>query len=193
MKEKMKTIIQRIKEVQDRQKSYADAHRVDCSYEFGDRVFLQVKPHKSSIKFGKGAKLSPRFVGTFEIVERKGPMAYRLALHDSLRRMHDVFHVFVLGHYISDLTHVIDMISFQVSDEGALMAEPICILDHRMRQLRCRTVDRVKVQWDNYSPHSATQEDACDMRQWFPFLFDRQTYDTVIHFISALIYYETLG
>jgi hypothetical protein len=53
------------------------------------------KPHKSSIKFGKGAKLSPRFVGPFEIVERKRPVAYRLALPDSLRRMHDVFHVSV--------------------------------------------------------------------------------------------------
>jgi hypothetical protein len=78
------------------------------------RVFLWVKPHKSSIKFGKGAKLSPRFMGPFEIVERKGPMAYRLALPDSLRHMHDVFHVSVLRHYISDPTHVIDMSSLQV-------------------------------------------------------------------------------
>jgi hypothetical protein len=95
MEEQMQTILQRIKEAQDRQKSYADAHRVDRSYEVGDRVFLRVKPHKSSTKFGKGAKLSPRFVGPFEIVERKRPMAYRLALPDSLRRMHDVFHVSV--------------------------------------------------------------------------------------------------
>ena len=51
------------------------------------------------------------FVGPFEIVERKGPMAYRLALPDSLRHMHDVFHVYVLRHYISDPTHVIDMSS----------------------------------------------------------------------------------
>jgi hypothetical protein len=169
----MQTIRQRIKEAQDRQKSYADAHRVDRSYEVGDRVFLRVKPHKSSIKFGKGAKLSPRFVGPFEIVERKGPVAYRLALPDSLRRMHDVFHVSVLRHYVSDPTHVIDMSSLQVSDEGALTAEPVRILDHRVRQLRRRTVDQVKVQWDSYSPHSATWEDAYDMRQQFPFLFDR--------------------
>jgi hypothetical protein len=81
---------------------------------------LQVKWHKSSIKFGKGDKLSPRFVGPFEIVERKGLVAYRLALPDSLRR-----------------------------------------------------VEQVKVQWDSYSPHSATWEDAYDMRQQFPFLFDR--------------------
>jgi hypothetical protein len=111
MKEQMQSIRQMIKEAQDRQKSYADAHRVDLGYEVGNRVFLRVKPHKGSIKFGKGAKLSPRFVGPFNIVERKGLVAYRLALPDSLRRMHDVFHVSILRHYISDPTHVIDLSS----------------------------------------------------------------------------------
>ena len=133
MDEQMQSIRQRIKEAQDRQKSYADAHRVDRSYEVGDRVFLRVKPHKSLIKFGKGAKLSPRFVGPFKIVERKGPVAYRLAFLDSLRPMHDVFHVYVLRHYISDPTHVIDMSSLQISDEGAFTAEPMHILDHHIR------------------------------------------------------------
>jgi hypothetical protein len=66
------------------------------------------------------------------VVERKGPMAYQLALPASLRRMHDVFHVSFLRHYVSDLTHVIDMSSLQVSDDDALTAEPICILDHRI-------------------------------------------------------------
>jgi hypothetical protein len=75
-------------------------------------------------------------VGCFEIVERKGPVAYRLALPDSLRCMHDVFYVSVLRHYISDPTHVIDMSSLQVSDEGALTADSVRILDHRVRQLR---------------------------------------------------------
>jgi hypothetical protein len=117
MEEQMQTIRQRIKEAQDRQKSYANAHHVNCSYEVDDRVFLRVKPHKSSIKFGKGYKLSPRFVGPFKIVERKGPVAYQLALPKSLRRMHDVFHVSVLRHYISYPTHVFDMSSLQVSDE----------------------------------------------------------------------------
>jgi hypothetical protein len=105
-------------------------HRVDRSYEVGDRVFLRVKPHKSLIKFGKGAKISPRFVGPFKIVERKGPVAYRLALLDSLRCMHDVFHVSVLRHYVIDPTHVIYMSSLQVSNDGSLIENPICILDH---------------------------------------------------------------
>ena len=72
------------------------------------------------------------FIGPFNIVERKGHVAYRLALPDSLRRMHDVFHVSVLRHYITDPTHVINMSSLQVSDEGALTAELIHILDHRI-------------------------------------------------------------
>jgi hypothetical protein len=82
------------------------------------------------------------------------------------------------------------MSSLQVSDEGALTAEPVCILDQRVRQLRCRTVDQVKVQWDSYSPHSTTWEDAYDMRQQFPFLFiDLSycgTYDIVVHLFRHL-------
>jgi hypothetical protein len=65
---------------------------------------------------------------------------------------------------------VIDVSSLHVSDEGVLMVEPVCILDQRVRQLRRRTVDQVKVQWDSYSPHSATWEDAYDRRQQLPFL-----------------------
>jgi hypothetical protein len=118
--------------VRDRQKSYADAHLADRSYEVGNQVFLWVKPHKSLIKFGKGAKLSPRFFGPLEVLERKGLMAYQLALPDSLRRMHDVFHVFVLRHYVSDPTYVIAMSSLQVSNKGVLTVEPICILDHHI-------------------------------------------------------------
>jgi hypothetical protein len=110
-------------------------HRVDHSYEFGDRVFLRVKPHKSSIKFGKGAKLSTRFMGSYKIVEKRGPMAYRLSTPHSFRHMHDVFHVSILRHCISDPTQFIDMSTLKVSDEDEIMVEPIHILDHRIRQL----------------------------------------------------------
>ena len=131
----MKSIRHRIKKSQDQQKSYVDAHRVDRSYEVGNIAFLRVKLQKSSIKFGKGVKLSPRFMGPFEIMEKKGPVAYRLALPNYLRRMHNVFHVSVLRHYISDPTHVIDMSSLKVSTEAALMTETIHILDNHIRKL----------------------------------------------------------
>jgi hypothetical protein len=100
----MQSIRKRIKEVQDQNKSYAYAHSIDRNYEVGDEVFLRVKPHKSSFKFGKVDKLSPSFFGPFKVLEKKGPVAYRLSLHVSLRRMHDVFHV-------SNMSHVIDLSS----------------------------------------------------------------------------------
>ena len=92
-----------------------------------------MKPHKSLIKFGKGAKLSLGFVQPFEVVKNKGLVSYRLSFPDSLRCMHDIFHVSVLRHYISNPSHLIDMSSLQVSDEGALTTEPIYILDHCTR------------------------------------------------------------
>jgi hypothetical protein len=82
-------------------------------------------------------------VGSFEIVENKRLVSCQLSLLDSLRRMQDVFHVHVLGHYISDPTYAIEMSSLQVSDEGALMSKGICIMDHCIRQLWCRTVYQV--------------------------------------------------
>ena len=60
----------------DRQKSYVDVCRVDHSYEVGNRDFLWVKMNKSSIKFGKGTKIYLRFMGPFEVLERKGLVAY---------------------------------------------------------------------------------------------------------------------
>ena len=171
MEEQVVQIRKRLKEAQDRQKSYADARRTDRSYEVGDRVFIRIRPNKSTIRFGKGTKLSPRFIGPFEILERIGPVAYRLALPPHLYRTHNVFHVSVLRHYIADESHKIHWKDLQVSDEGTFTAEPLRILDHRVRQLRSRHVDQVKVQWDKYSPGSATWEDTETMRRNFSSLF----------------------
>jgi hypothetical protein len=96
-----------------------------------------------------------------------------LALPDPLRHIHDIFHVYVLRHYISDPSHVIDMRCLQVSDEVSLMMDPIRILQHHIQQLQRWTIDQVKVQWDNYSLHSTTWEDAFEMHKKSPYLFDR--------------------
>ncbi|KAA0066452.1 pol protein [Cucumis melo var. makuwa] len=81
---------------QSRQKSYADVRRKNLEFEVRDMVFLKVAPMKGVLRFVKKGKLSPRFVGPFEIQERIGPVAYRLALPPSFSAVHDVFHVSML-------------------------------------------------------------------------------------------------
>ncbi|KAL0553610.1 hypothetical protein IC582_007510 [Cucumis melo] len=73
-------IIARMLTAKSRQKSYADIRRKDLKFDVGDMVFLKVAPMKGVLRFEKKGKLSPRFVGPFEILERIGPVAYRLAL-----------------------------------------------------------------------------------------------------------------
>ncbi|KAI5341686.1 hypothetical protein L3X38_009561 [Prunus dulcis] len=90
------------------QKSYADNRRKDLQFEVGDWVFLKLSPLKGVVRFGRRGKLSPRYIGPYEVVERVGPVAYRLALPPDLSRLHDVFHVSMLRKYISDPSHVLE-------------------------------------------------------------------------------------
>ena len=74
----------------------------------GDHVFLKVMPKRGVIRFGKRGKLSPRYIGPFEVLKRVGAVAYRLALPPSLSSVHEVFHVPMLWKYIPDSTHIVD-------------------------------------------------------------------------------------
>ncbi|KAL0556245.1 hypothetical protein IC582_004756 [Cucumis melo] len=94
--EAIQKIRSRMHTAQSRQKSYADVRRKDLKFEVGDKVFLKVAPMKGVLRFEMRGKLSPRFVRPFEILERIGPVAYRLALPPSLSTVHDVFHVSML-------------------------------------------------------------------------------------------------
>ena len=105
--EKVKMIRERLKVATDRQKSYADMKRKDIRYEIGEKVFLKVSPWKKVMRFGKKGKLSPRFIGPYEVIEKVGPVAYRLALPPDLEKIHNVFHVSMLRRYRSDPSHVV--------------------------------------------------------------------------------------
>jgi hypothetical protein len=122
----------------------------------GDQIFIHIKPNKSTIWFGKGTKLSPRFIGPFRIQQKIGPVAYRLILPPHLHKTHNVFHVYVLCHYVADESHKVNWKELQVSDVGTLMVEPLRILECRVQQLRNHLVNQFKVQWDKYSPGSST-------------------------------------
>jgi hypothetical protein len=95
----------------------------------GDQVFIRIRPNKSTIRFRKGTKLSPQFIGMFRIQEKIGPIVYHLVLPPHLHKTHNVFHVFVLRHYVVDESHKLNWKELQVSDAGTLMVEPLRILD----------------------------------------------------------------
>ncbi|GJU74981.1 hypothetical protein Tco_1266386 [Tanacetum coccineum] len=85
-----------------RQKSYADKRRKPLEFKVGDRVLLKVSPWNGVVRFGKKGKLAPRYVGPFEIMERVGPVAYRLKLPQELSCVHDTFHVSNLKKCLAD-------------------------------------------------------------------------------------------
>ncbi|KAA3484624.1 DNA/RNA polymerases superfamily protein [Gossypium australe] len=100
--QKVKVIRDSLNSASDRQKSYADLKRKDIEFEVGDKVFLKVFLWKKVLRFGRKGKLSPRFIGPYEIIERVGPVAYRLLLLSELEKIHNVFHVLMLRRYRSD-------------------------------------------------------------------------------------------
>ena len=121
---------------QSRQKSYADVRCRPLEFELWDRVFLKVMPKRGVVRFGKRGKLSPRFIGPFEILERVGTIAYRLALPPSMSGVHEVFHVFMLRKYTSDPAHVVDWGQIEVDTDWTFEEGPVCIVDSRDQVLR---------------------------------------------------------
>jgi hypothetical protein len=83
----------------------------------GDHVYLQVRPRKISLRMGACAKLGPRYCGPFEILDRVGLVAYRLALPPTVKE-HIFFHVSLLKKYVHDSNHIIDWYLIQGEPEG---------------------------------------------------------------------------
>ena len=122
---KVQVIQQRLKAASDRQKSYADLKRKGIEYEVGDKVFLKVSPWR---KVRKKGKLSSRFIGPYEVLERIGPMVYRLALPPELAKLHDVFHVSMLRKSRSDESLILTVQEVQVQQDFSYDEEPKAIM-----------------------------------------------------------------
>ena len=117
----------------------------DIEYEVGDNVFLKVSSWKKILWFGKKGKLSPRFIGSYEILERIGPVAYRLELPPELAKLHNVFHVSMLRRYLYDGSHILPVQDIQIQVDFSYEEEPNAILDREVKQLRNKKVPLMKV------------------------------------------------
>ncbi|KAL0549604.1 hypothetical protein IC582_014090 [Cucumis melo] len=170
--EAIQKIRSRMHTAQSRQKSYADVRRKDLEFEIGDKVFLKVAPMKGVLRFERRGKLSPRFVGPFEILERIGHVAYRLALPPSLSTVHDVFHVSMLRKYVPDPSHVVDYEPLEIDENLGYVEQPIEVLAREVKSLRNKEIPLVKVLWRNHRVEEATWEREDDMRSRYPELFE---------------------
>ena len=83
------------------------------------------------VRFDKRGKLSPRFIGPFEILERVGTVAYRLVLPPSMSGVYEVFHISMLRKYTPDLAHVVDWGHIEVDTDGTFEEGLVCIVDSR--------------------------------------------------------------
>nr|GEW90830.1 putative reverse transcriptase domain-containing protein [Tanacetum cinerariifolium] len=143
--DKIVQIKERLKAARDRQKSYADNRRKLLDFSVGDKVLLKVSPRKGVVRFGKRSKLSPRNVGSFEIVDRAGPVAYRLRLPQDLVRIHDTFHVSNLNKCLTDVNLYVPIKEVKIDNKLHFVEEPMEIMDREVKKLKRSRIPIVKV------------------------------------------------
>ncbi|GKD44836.1 hypothetical protein Tco_1269481 [Tanacetum coccineum] len=144
--DKVVLIKEKLKAARDHQKSYADNRRNPLEFEVGDQELLKVSPWKGMMLFGKKGKLAPRYVGPFEILERIGPIAYRLRLLKELSEIK-----------IKKTLHFVE--------------EPVEIMDREVKTLKRSKIPIVKVRWNSKCGPEFTWERKDHMKARYPQLF----------------------
>ena len=145
--------------------------RRPLGFEVGDHVSLKVMPKRGVVRFGKHGKLSSRFIGPFEILERMCTVAYRLALPPSMSGVHGAFHVSMLRRYTPDPAHVVDWGQIEIDMDETFEEGPVCIVCSRDQVLRRKTVRLVRVLWRHCGVEELTWKREDTMRVTYPFLF----------------------
>ncbi|GJY94694.1 hypothetical protein Tco_0511055 [Tanacetum coccineum] len=166
--DKVVLIKEKLKAAKDHQKSYADKRRKPLEFEVGNQVLLKVSPWKGVVRFGKKGKLAQRYVGPFEILERIGPVAYRLRLPEELSSVHDTFHVLDLKKCLADANLHVPLDEIKVDKTLHFVEEPVEIMDQEIRKLKHRKVVLVKVRWNSKRGPEFIWEHKDQMRIKYP-------------------------
>ena len=169
--QQVQMIRERLRTAQSRQKCYADRRRRELVFSTRDMVFVKVSPTKSVFRFGKKGKLSPRFVGPFEILDRIGEAAYRVALPPQYAQIHNVFHVSMLRRYVHDPSHIIHYDDVDIQKDLTFEERPVAIVDRRDQVLRSKTISLVKVRWQHHGINECTWEPESDIRDKYSDLY----------------------
>jgi hypothetical protein len=171
--ENIKMVRENLKIAQSRQRSYADTRRRELSFKVGDFVYLKV----SSIRvrrFGVKGKLAPHYVGPYQILARRGEVAYHLSLPEGLFAVHDVFHVSQLKKCLRVPEEQLLVEGLEVQEDLTYIEKPAQILETADRVTRRKTIRMCKVRWSHHSEEEATWEREDDLMAKYPELFSSQ-------------------
>ena len=146
-----------------RQKSYVDNRRRDLEFKEGDKVYLKISQMKGVVRFGKKWKLSPGYVGPYEILQRVCKVAYEMKVPNELASVHPVLHVSMLKKCIGYPESIIPIGGLGVKDNLFYEEIPLQILDRQVKKFRNKEVSSVKVLWKNHLVEGATREAEVDM------------------------------
>ncbi|GKE66721.1 hypothetical protein Tco_1520882, partial [Tanacetum coccineum] len=169
--EKISQIKDRLKAARDRQKSYADKRMKPLEFSAGDYALLKVSPWKGVVRFRKKEKLAPRFIGSFEIVEKVGLVAYRLDLPEELNGVHGTFHVSNLKKCLAYPTLQVPLDEIRVDAKLNFVEEPVEILEREFKKLKRSGIAIVKVRWNSKRGPEFTWEHEDQTKLKYPHLF----------------------
>ncbi|GKB31353.1 putative reverse transcriptase domain-containing protein [Tanacetum coccineum] len=130
-----------------------------------------VSPWKGVIRFGKRGKLSPRYIRPFKIIERIGPVAYKLELPEKLRGIHNTFHVSNLKSCLADENLIISHEEIQLDDKLHFIEEPVEIMDREVKQLKQSRILIIKVRWNSRRGPEFIWEREDFFKNKYPYLF----------------------
>lgn len=170
--EKVQIVKERLKSVQDRQRHYANPKRRKIEFQEGEKVWVKVSPMKNVTRFGVNGRLGPRYIGPFEVLERIGQVAYKLALPLAMSHINNVFHVAMLRRCVLEPSQVLKEIPERLGEHLTYEEKPVKNLETQQKKLRNRSLSYVKVHWENHSEREATWELEDDMRKSYPYLFE---------------------
>ncbi|XP_026410631.1 uncharacterized protein LOC113305851 [Papaver somniferum] len=152
---------------QDRMKYFADKHRSDRSFDVGDMVFLKLQPYRhSSVALRKNFKLSSKYYGPFEVLQKIGVVAYKLKLPVG-SRIHPIFHVSQLKKKIGLHLPVTSSLPL-VDTSGSFIVTPLEVLASRVTLRADEHIPQLLIHWSNSTPEEATWEDTSHIQAQFP-------------------------
>ena len=102
--------------------------------------------------------MSSRFIGPYEVIEKVGPIAYRLASPPELEKIHNVFHVSMLKRYRSDPSLVVSSETIELRSDLTYEDKQVKILAREVKELRKKRIPLVKVLWRKHKTKEAMWE-----------------------------------